>query len=210
MDETYLGVIKALGFKFTPRNWAYCGGGLLSISQFNALFSLLGCEYGGDCRVSFGLPDLRGRLPMGQFTGAGLTTRVLGQRCGIPGGHLPTSMMPTHTHTVSYGGSGGGGATPTIRAAADPAKLQTPAAGDVLASPANNFGALQDNRYIAPADATDTVEVKGFEVTEGGEFMNAFLTINPSGTAAKEIDLTQPSQVINFCICIYGLYPARS
>ncbi|WP_417451398.1 phage tail protein [Kordiimonas sp.] len=208
MYDTYIGVIKALGFSFAPENWGYCSGAILAISQFSSLFSLLGCEYGGDCRTVFGLPDLRGRIPVGQFTGPGLTPRVIGQRFGVPLEVLTVSHMPAHSHSVTYGGTGGGGDI-SVRAATDPAKKQTPSVGDYLAPMANNFGALQDNMFIASSDVATSAELGGFD-GGSGSFQNTFLTVNNTGNPSEYVNPTQPSAVLNYCICMMGLYPARS
>jgi microcystin-dependent protein len=64
---------------FPPRNWAFCDGQLLSISQNTALFSILGTTYGGNGQTTFGLPDLRGRVPMHMGQGPGLTPRYMGE-----------------------------------------------------------------------------------------------------------------------------------
>ena len=78
MSEPFLGEIRIVGFTFPPRSWANCDGQLLPIAQNTALFSLLGTTYGGDGRTTFGLPDLRGRLPMHLGSGPGLTSRSQG------------------------------------------------------------------------------------------------------------------------------------
>ena len=67
---------------FAPRGFALCEGQLLSIASNSALFSILGTTYGGDGRSTFGLPDLRGRVPLGPGTGPGLTPRRLGDKDG--------------------------------------------------------------------------------------------------------------------------------
>ena len=77
--EPFVGEINLVGFNFAPRGWAFCNGQLLPISQNTALFSLLGTMYGGDGRTTFALPDLRGRVPVGQGSGPGLTSRIVGQ-----------------------------------------------------------------------------------------------------------------------------------
>lgn len=77
-----LGEVKIFAGNFAPRGWAFCNGELLPISQNQALFSLLGTEYGGDGRTTFALPDLRGRVVVSQGNGPGLTTLRLGQRGG--------------------------------------------------------------------------------------------------------------------------------
>ena len=87
------------GGNFPPRNWAYCDGALLAISQNQALFSILGTTYGGDGRTTFGLPDLRGRSPIGPRTGPGLPTYNLGARGGDYQNILTVNQLASHTHT---------------------------------------------------------------------------------------------------------------
>ena len=81
--DPYLGEIMMTGFNFAPVGWTLCDGQLLTIASNSALFSLLGTTYGGDGRTTFGLPDLRGRVPMHHGSGPGLTPRVIGER-GAP------------------------------------------------------------------------------------------------------------------------------
>jgi microcystin-dependent protein len=80
--EPFIGEIMIFAGNFAPRGWAFCDGQLLQIAQNSALFSLLGTTYGGDGRVTFGLPDLRGRAPIHKGSAPGLTPRILGQRGG--------------------------------------------------------------------------------------------------------------------------------
>ena len=82
MSDPFLGEIRMFGGNFAPRGWAKCDGQLLAVSQNDALFALLGTMYGGDGRTTFGLPDLRGRLPIHQGTGPGLSPRTLGAKGG--------------------------------------------------------------------------------------------------------------------------------
>ena len=81
-NDPFIGEISMFGGNFAPRNWAFCDGQLLPISQHNALFSLLGTTYGGDGRTTFALPDLRGRAPVHAGTGPGLSQVRLGQALG--------------------------------------------------------------------------------------------------------------------------------
>ncbi len=85
---------------FAPRTWALCQGQLLAISSNSALFSLLGVTYGGDGRTTFGLPDLRGRVPVGTGSGPGFTNRLLGARSGVEYNNLTVAHLPAHTHTA--------------------------------------------------------------------------------------------------------------
>lgn len=83
---------------FAPQGWAYCDGQLLAVSQNDALFSLLGTVYGGDGRTTFGLPDLRGRLPIHHGSGPGLTPRNLGSKSGSETATVTTPQLPSHDH----------------------------------------------------------------------------------------------------------------
>ncbi len=98
MSEPFVGEIKMFGGNFAPRGWAFCDGQLLTISSNDALFSLLGTTYGGDGRTSFGLPDLRGRLPIHAGTGPGLAPRRLGDKGGEENNTLAIANFPTHSH----------------------------------------------------------------------------------------------------------------
>ena len=82
MSEPFVGEIRMFAGNFAPRGFALCDGQLLSVSQNDALFSLLGTIYGGDGRTTFGLPDMRGRIPLHFGTGPGLRPRTQGQKLG--------------------------------------------------------------------------------------------------------------------------------
>jgi microcystin-dependent protein len=96
MSEPFLSEIKMMSFNFAPKGWAMCNGQLLPINQNQALFSLLGTTYGGDGRVTFGIPNLQGRVPM--HSGSGHT---LGEQGGETSHTLSISELPTHIHTLS-------------------------------------------------------------------------------------------------------------
>lgn len=205
--EGYLGVIEALGFQFVPRFYGACAGGLIAISQNGALFSLLGTAFGGDGRVTFGLPELRGRIPMGVGSGPGLPTRIMGQRVGSEEVSLVAANLPSHTHTHTYAGSGGGSAS-TVSVAQAGGKKQLPDDGDYIAAPGNAFGAPQDNLFLAPTDVTATATIGGVSGGGGGFDTNAFAIQNTGNNVPFEI--VQPSTVVNFCICMQGQFPTRS
>ncbi|WHM40899.1 tail fiber protein [Streptomyces sp. BPTC-684] len=100
MSEPFVGEIRMVGFNFAPRGWAQCNGQLLPISQNTALFALLGTTYGGDGRTTFALPDLRGRVPLHQGAGPGLSPRTLGESTGAETVVLTAGQLPSHTHTL--------------------------------------------------------------------------------------------------------------
>ena len=98
MSEPFVGEIRMFAGNFAPRGWAFCDGQLLAVSQNDALFSLLGTIYGGDGRTTFGLPDLRGRIPIHAGTGPGLSPRRLGSKGGAEEVTLTVNQLPSHGH----------------------------------------------------------------------------------------------------------------
>ncbi|MFV8749417.1 phage tail protein [Nannocystaceae bacterium ST9] len=110
--EAFLGSIILFGGNFAPRGWALCNGQLLSIAQNSALFSILGTTYGGDGQVTFGLPDLRGRMPIQQGSGPGLTPRQLGEMAGSESASLLIGNIPAHGHLINALSSSGDQASP--------------------------------------------------------------------------------------------------
>ena len=97
MAEPFLGEIRAFGFNFAPRGWAMCNGQILSIAQNTALFSLLGTTYGGNGQTTFGLPDLRGRVPIHLGQGPGLSSKDLGEQGGQEAQTLSVNDARTRT-----------------------------------------------------------------------------------------------------------------
>ena len=131
MSQPFLGEIAIFGFTFAPRGWAMCNGQILSISQNTALFSLLGTTYGGNGQTTFALPDLRGRVPVHEGQGPGLSPYVLGEVTGTETVTLTSQQMPSHVHPFTVGGS------------------STPASK----SPAGNYNAAFGTQaYGSPAD----------------------------------------------------------
>jgi len=98
--EAFIGQLKVVAFNFAPNGWALCTGQLMSISQNTALFALLGVNFGGDGRVTFGLPNLQGNIPVGVGTGPGLSSYELGEQGGAATVTLNTTEMPAHTHNL--------------------------------------------------------------------------------------------------------------
>jgi microcystin-dependent protein len=154
MAEPFLSEIRIMSFVFAPRGWALCNGQLLPINQNQALFSLLGTTYGGDGRVNFALPDLRGRTPI--HVGSGHT---LGERGGEQAHTLSIAEIPTHTHVLSA----------------------TSATG-TQAIPANNlFAATASQMYHAPDSGLGAMAPSVVANVGGSQAhlnMQPFLTLN--------------------------------
>ncbi|MGH2876211.1 MAG: phage tail protein [Solirubrobacteraceae bacterium] len=114
MADPFLAEIRIFAGEYAPLGWAFCNGQLLPISQNTALFSLLGTNYGGDGKSTFGLPNLMGSAPMAPGQGPGLSLHDLGESGGTPAVSLIEQQLPPHTHTVpAYQGRGQNASTPS-------------------------------------------------------------------------------------------------
>jgi microcystin-dependent protein len=120
VGDQYIGEIRMFAGNFAPVDWALCDGRLLSISEYSALFALIGTTYGGDGVSTFALPNLQGRIPIHAGSGPGLSPRQLGEMAGAETVTLTSSTMPQHTHDFM--------ASTETAAATDPT-------GNVLAAP---------------------------------------------------------------------------
>jgi microcystin-dependent protein len=121
--EVFVGQLLLVGFSFAPVGWAFCNGSLLPISGYEALYSLLGTTYGGDGVSTFGLPDLRGRIPIGVGALPGGGNYTLGQMGGAENVLIDVNTYPTHSHSVGASGVAGNGNSP---------KNSTPASGQTI------------------------------------------------------------------------------
>ena len=146
MSEPFVGEIRIFGFTFAPRNWAFCDGSLLLISQNSALFSIIGTTYGGNGRTDFALPNLQGRAPMHAGNGPGLTPRTLGQTGGAETATLTANQMPSHNHAFVGDSALGNETIPSSNRLA-----QSPSGrgGFGLYANADNTGAMADGILLA-------------------------------------------------------------
>lgn len=100
MTDYFLGEVKMFAGTYAPQDFALCNGAMLTVQQYAALFSLLSTTFGGNGVTTFGIPDLRSRVPVGQGQGTNLTMRVLAQAGGMEGVTLAIADIPAHTHTM--------------------------------------------------------------------------------------------------------------
>ncbi|WP_315837403.1 phage tail protein [Bradyrhizobium prioriisuperbiae] len=181
MSQPYLGQIMLFGGTFAPRNYMTCSGQLLAISNYDALYNLIGTTYGGDGVTTFALPDMRSRIPIHMGTGPGLSTYVIGQRAGVENVTLTTNTIPQHDHIVSVV-TGVSGNTPTPNS--------TTYLADEFMDPAQ-----QSTAYIPYASANQQVPL-------------AAQTISLTGQTQPHNNL-QPYQAALYCIAVYGIYPSQ-
>lgn len=147
MAEPFLSEIRIMSFNFAPKGWAMCNGQLLPINQNQALFSLLGTTYGGDGRVNFALPDLRGRTPI--HVGSGHT---LGEKGGEQAHTISIAEMPTHTHVFNGTTADSDTPVPTGNLFGTVANVYTPPANFTPLNPATigNVGGSQAHLNMEP------------------------------------------------------------
>jgi microcystin-dependent protein len=100
MAQPYIGEIRLFAGNFAPAGWTFCQGQLLPISENDALFTLIGTTYGGDGQATFALPDLRGRVPIHQGQGSGVSSRILGEAGGVEQVTLTVNQIPAHSHPL--------------------------------------------------------------------------------------------------------------
>ena len=179
--DPFIGELRQFGFNFAPSGWAMCDGQLLSISQNTALFSILGTQYGGNGTTNFALPNLQGKVPIGQGSGPGLTPFIPGDTGGESTHTLVSGEMPSHSHALT--------ALPVN--AVNP----TPAAGSHLS---RGEGGSRGSTFA----------INTFTTSGPGTTLNPAAVGAAGGGAAH--DNMQPSLTMNWCIALVGIFPPRS
>jgi microcystin-dependent protein len=179
IGEPFLGTIAMFGFDFAPRNWQLCDGQVVAISQYTALFSLLGTQYGGDGQTTLGLPDLQGRVPVHQGSGPG-GNYGMGDTGGSASVRLSESEIPSHDHGQSL-------------------QVPTSSAEGNRVQPGGNAPAAQPD-----ARGTDPVYTDGS--TDGSMPVTGTVEQTGGGTAHENMP---PYSTVNYCIATIGIYPQR-
>jgi microcystin-dependent protein len=204
MSDPLIAQITAFGGTFAPSGWEFCNGSLLSISKYSALYSLLGTNYGGDGRTTVGMPDLRGRSPLGYGAGPGRTPRTsIGQTGGYETVTLQTSQMPSHTHDFSDATLSGDIAC-TLNAAETEGD-ETNASGAMLA----DQGARATTGTMVYSKKTDkivTLSDKSIVVDHSLHLSGEQL--DPTGGGGVHENM-HPWICLNYIIALEGLYPSR-
>ncbi|MCB9233165.1 MAG: tail fiber protein [Bacteroidia bacterium] len=184
--QSFIGTIQPFGFNFAPRNWAKCDGQLISIAQNSALFSLIGTYYGGNGTTNFALPDLRGRTSLCWGQGPGLTDRPIGQPGGTETTTVTVNNMPAHNHVLTGTAHG----TAQVNSAAG--QQDSPASAVPAVSPNDDYTTVANASGLTNSVIINTSGL-GLSHTGGNQSVNNM----------------QPYTVVNWCICLYGIYPSR-
>jgi microcystin-dependent protein len=198
MDE-FIGIIKLFGGNFAPVGWALCNGQLLQINQNSALFAILGTSFGGDGIHTFGLPDMRSRVPIGGGMGPGpnLPTITLGELGGEATHLLSIPEMPAHTHAGTVAGSA------TLNVSNANASQSAATAGASIATPGTlsgrNFTATEGFNMTAPNTALNSASVS----------MSGMTVNNAQTGGSLPHNNMQPYQGFTYIICTSGVFPSR-
>ena len=188
-SDPFVGEIMFFGGNFAPRNWAFCDGQLLLVSQNQALFSLVGTFYGGDGRTTFGIPDMRGRVVVDQGTGPGLSQYQLGQKAGLEKVTLTSTQIPNHSHSLG-----------------PLANLQLKAAnalGDSTSASGNALG-LSLARLYSTQTPSSAMHANSIAATISGDGLVA----NAGGDQSHEN--RPPFLAINCNLSLVGIFPSRN
>ena len=180
MSQPFIGQVIRVGFTFAPVGWMRCEGQLLPIAQYDALYALIGTTYGGDGQTTFGLPDLRGRVPISYGQAPGTSNYVIGQAAGTQNVTLTGQQMPQHQHFANSAGSAG--------------SIPKPGPGALLANEGPQ-GITQVFTY-APFDAANQTALSGSSIAP-----------NNGGQPHEN---RQPLLAIRFVIAVEGIFPARN
>jgi microcystin-dependent protein len=184
MDE-FIGIVKLFGGNFAPQGWLLCQGQLLQVRQYTALFSILGTTYGGDGITTFGLPNLNGVTVLGAGTNPKTgTSYQLGQTGGSENVTMTVANMAPHQHPIVVHANTGNG------------QYSAPKPTSVLAATGKPDG-RDFEAFYGYTDATPNVQMSGAMVTEG---------VVGGGQPMQNM---QPYLVMNYIICVEGLYPPR-
>lgn len=198
--DDYLGSICMTAATFCPSNTQEAAGQTLAIASNEALFSLLGTQYGGDGRVSFSLPDLRGRTPVGQGQGSGLQRITAGERRGVEMTRLSVPNLPPHSHSATFTPDGSGAAK--LKASTVAGNKKTPQDGDYLAAgdaPATAAAQIYSDSLNEP------VTLGGVSAVTGG----GSVTVGNTGAGAAFTNYP-PQLGMRYCIVTQGIYPSRN
>lgn len=179
--DAYLGEIRMFGGDYAPQDWLPCDGRLVAISTYDVLYALIGTTYGGDGQTTFALPDMRGRLPIGEGSVPGLTPRVPGQQGGSETVTLTVNTMPAHTHAANAVNTAGTQPNPT---------------GGVWAATVNTTTSTAVNQYIKTSEIVPPAKPGVMDPR----------AIEASGGNAPHSNM-MPFLSLNFIICILGTPP---
>ncbi len=201
--EGTIGEIRLFASNFAPKSWAYCAAQVVQIRANTALFSILGTTYGGDGNTTFMLPDLQGRVAIGAGQGAGLTNYNLGTKAGTETVTLNTTQLPAHNH-VAIAQPGIGSGTVKVMAVGTAGGASSPG-GNYIGQDTGT--GLTSYASGGPQVTMDNRSIQITNVVATGTPLS--VTLGVTGGNQPHANL-QPYTVLNYIICMYGIFPSRN
>jgi len=194
--DPYIGEIRLFSGTFAPRDWLLCDGTVLSIDNYQDLYSIIGVIYGGNGRDNFKLPDLRGRVPVGFGRGPGLSYRRMGEYGGMENAIMGDYNLPPHTHSVENQVS------VNIKATKQPGQSSTAVNNAMLCAGDNTETTPAHKLENYVTNPATTVKIKGGLVSND-------MVIQDTGGGQPHNNM-QPWIAVNYIICTTGVFPPRT
>lgn len=186
MSDYFLGEIRLFAFNFAPSGWLVCDGTQLQIQQYQALYALIGVQFGGNATTTFNLPDMRGRTPVHYNPaindGKHIVTGAVGSTAGSDSVTLTSTQLAIHTHSVNASNANG---TLSRGGTATTSGVPATAAGAVSGSTINIY------------------------VAAGGNTANLAATAVTTAGAGAAHENRQPYLAAKYCISTNGIFPSR-
>jgi len=181
MSDPFLGQIELFPFNFAPYGWAFCQGQILPISQYTALFSLLGTQFGGNGTSNFALPNLQGNVAVSQGQGPGTSNYDMGETAGSATVTLIANQLAVHNHSLNTNANPGNTAAPA----------------NALLATGPSTGLIGQKSFVAPYTAT---------ASPGTTLSSAAISFTGGNGAHNNM---QPYLTLNYCIAMQGIFPSR-
>jgi microcystin-dependent protein len=202
MADYYMGEITMFGFPWNPMNFARCNGATLQIQSYSALFALLGVSFGGNGTTNFMLPNLGGRVPIGQGQSTGTSNYNFAQASGAEQVALSQAQMPSHTHAATTNVTA---ATAITALTAPTGRLPSPA-GNFLTSVATTATPpVLMTAYAASGAGTPVAMAAGMATTTASA-----TTTNQTVGGSTPVSVLQPYLALNYVIVTMGVFPSRT
>ena len=226
--DAWLGTILPVAFHYAPDGWIMAHGQKLRVDQNQGLFSVLLTTYGGDGRTDFGIPDLRGRVPLGFGKGAGSDYPIAASG-GLETVALTAGHLPAHAHAATFAAkksdltvtipaqAGDLAITPKLQASSASGSRQVPLAGDMLGASSSSVARFYTDM------STTLVELKGISVsvtgkaatpaastTLSGVVTDGTVTVAAAGSVTPTaLENRMPYLAVNFIVALGGIYPPK-
>lgn len=206
--DPFIGEVKMFAGTYAPQGWFMCEGQTLQIVQYQALFAVIGTQFGGNGSTNFCLPDFRGRVPVAAGIGTGLTPRTQGNKAGLETVAITSNQMPVHTHVITNTTSTSGltvGGSVLLKCSNNAGTTADPTLGYMAkAKTMGDMNFVTDSSKLTGNMAVDSLVLNG--TVSGNVTVNSACSNTGAGQAHENM---QPWLAVNFMIAYEGIFPPR-